>query len=73
MKVKTARGTLVASEYNDGIANGIRIELDGETLALIDVYTDGKTYPRVLIYDSINADEPSHCINIIQGKICMHR
>ena len=67
LEVKTDRGTLSAEEYDDGMANGLRISLDCEIIAMIDVYRkNGDETPeiRVIVYDDPAFDEPSHCITV---------
>ena len=69
---KTSAGTITTCFYDDGIAKGIQIMLDGEVVAILDVYepVDGETEgeARVLVYkkdgeDDVN-EEPFACISV---------
>ena len=66
-KMQTSAGEISTRFYDDGIAKGIEVLLNGEIVAMLDVYeqnddeTEGEA--RVLVYCK-NDDEPTHCITI---------
>ena len=67
--MKTSAGTITTQFYDDGIAKGIKIFLDDEIVAMLDVYepSEGEIEgeARVLVYQKApDFDEPTHCITI---------
>ena len=70
--MKTSAGTITTKFYDDGLAKGIQILLDGTIVAMLDVYepVEGETEgeARVLVYKKEYADgeeeEPIECITI---------
>ncbi|SEF89365.1 hypothetical protein [Lachnospira multipara] len=56
LKTDTALGSLVAESYNDGYAKGIKISLNGNIVALVDVTEDEEI--RLIGYKG-DCDEPS--------------
>ncbi len=56
LKTDTALGSLVAESYNDGYAKGIKISLNGDIVALVDVTQDEEI--RLIGYKE-DCDEPS--------------
>lgn len=56
LKTDTALGSLVAESYNDGYAKGIKISLNGNIVALVDVTEDEEI--RLIGYKE-DCDEPS--------------
>ena len=67
--MKTSAGIITTQFYDDGIAKGIKVYLDDEIVAMLDVYepSDGETEgeARVLVYQKApDFDEPTHCITI---------
>ena len=63
----TCAGDITTREYDDGIAKGLQIFLNGEIVCMLDVYeaTSGESEgeARVLVYKN-NEDEPSDCITV---------
>ena len=65
--MKTSAGEITTRFYDDGIVKGVQILLNGEIVAMLDVYepqegeTEGEA--RVLVYKD-GDDEPSECITI---------
>lgn len=65
--VKTSAGVITTQVYNDGMAKGLQVLLNGEIVCMLDVYesvageTEGEA--RVLVYKN-NEDEPSECITV---------
>lgn len=65
--MKTSAGEITTRFYDDDIAKGIQILLDGKIVAMVDVYepigdeTEGEA--RVLVYCN-GDDEPTECITI---------
>ena len=67
--MQTSAGIIRAQCYNDGLAKGIKILLDDNVVAMLDIYEaeDGETEgeARVLVYQQkSDFDEPTHCISI---------
>jgi hypothetical protein len=70
--MKTSAGVITTRFYDDGIAKGIQILLDGTIVAMLDVYepsedeTEGEA--RVLVYNKEYAEDeeeaPIECITI---------
>ena len=71
-KMKTSAGVITTQFYDDVIAKGIQILLDGTIVAMLDVYEpvagvlEGEA--RVLVYkasyDDDEEEEPIECITI---------
>jgi hypothetical protein len=70
--MKTSAGTITTRFYDDGCAKGIQIMLDGNIVAMLDVYepTEGESEGevRVLVYKKEYAENeeeaPIECITI---------
>lgn len=65
MEIKTNAGLITAQTYDDGMAKGILVKLDGEIVCMLDVMdhpTQGGT--RLIVYSQYNEDEPTHIIEI---------
>ena len=70
--MKTSAGTITTRFYDDGIAKGIQVLLDGNVVAMLDVYepTEGESEgeARVLVYKKEYAeneeDAPIECVTI---------
>jgi hypothetical protein len=66
--VTTSAGTISVIPYDDGIAKGVQIQLNEETVVMLDVYKPGpherEGEARVLVYASPDLDEPTHCITL---------
>ena len=66
---KTNAGVITTRFYDDGLAKGVAIELDGEIVCMLDVMehlTEGGT--RLIVYAEYNEDEPTHIIEINKDK-----
>ena len=62
---QTNAGAITTRFYDDGIARGVAVELDGEIVCMLDVMshpTEGGT--RLIVYSKYNEDEPTHIIEI---------
>lgn len=65
--MKTSAGEITTRFYDDDIAKGIKVYLNNELVAMLDVYepneseTEGEA--RVLVYCN-GDDEPTECITI---------
>lgn len=62
-------GVIQTRVYNDGIAKGVELLLDGEIVCMLDVMehpTAGGT--RLIVYAEYNEDEPTHIIEINKHK-----
>lgn len=70
--MKTSAGIITTEFYDDGIAKGIQILLDGNIVAMLDVYEaqDGEIEgeARILVYKKAYAEDeeetPIECITI---------
>lgn len=65
----TKAGIIQARTYDDGIAKGVELLLDGEIVCMLDVMahpTEGGT--RLIVYANYNEDEPTHIIEINKNK-----
>ena len=68
----TSAGIITTRYYDDGMAKGIQILLDGEIVAMLDVYEpsegEAEGEARVLVYKKTYAEdeeeEPIACITI---------
>ena len=66
---KTNAGVITTRFYNDGIGEGIIVELDGDIVCMLDVMdhpTMGGT--RLIVYSKYDEDEPTHTIEINKDK-----
>ena len=69
IKTETNAGVITATSYDDGMAKGVKLLLDGEIVCMLDVMehpTEGGT--RLIVYSEYNDDEPTHFININKDK-----
>lgn len=65
----TKMGVIQARTYDDGVAKGVELLLDGEIICMLDVmehHTEGGT--RLIVYAEHNEDEPTHIIEINKNK-----
>jgi len=65
----TKAGVIQVRTYDDGIAKGVELLLDGEIVCMLDVMehpTEGGT--RLIVYANYNEDEPTHTIEINKNK-----
>ena len=68
---RTNAGLITAIPYDDGVAEGVQILLEGRVVAMLDVYKPVKGEPegeaRVLVYHVSHSPEfgsPDHCFTI---------
>ena len=69
MKIDTKAGVITAVPYDDGIAKGIELQLNGDIICMLDVMThptEGDT--RLIVYADYEEDEPTHIIEINKDK-----
>lgn len=69
MNIQTEAGVITAISYDDGIAKGIQLQLNGDIICMLDVMThptDGGT--RLIVYADYYEDEPTHIIDINKDK-----
>lgn len=66
--MKTKAGVITTRFYDDGIAKGINIMLDGETVCMLDVMEGEYEGVRLIVYSEYNEDEPTHIIEINKNK-----
>lgn len=69
---KTSAGVITTCFYDDGVAKGVQILLDGAIVAMLDVYepkegeTEGEA--RVIVYKKVYGDdeeeEPIACVSV---------
>lgn len=70
--MKTSAGTITTEFYDDGIAKGVKVMLDGNIVAMLDVYepeeNENEGEARVLVYKKEYAEDeeeaPIECITI---------
>jgi len=70
--MKTSAGTIATEFYDDGIAKGVKVMLDGNIVAMLDVYEpaegENEGEARVLVYKKEYAENeeeaPIECIAI---------
>lgn len=61
--MQTTAGAVTVIPYDDGIAEGVQIMIDGAVVCMLDVYKeDGEA--RVLVYHINNDEEPDKCITV---------
>jgi hypothetical protein len=66
---ETSAGVITTRFYDDGVAKGVEILLDGNIVCMLDVMkhpTEGGT--RLIVYANYNEDEPTHTIDINKDK-----
>lgn len=66
---KTNAGVITTRFYDDVMAKGVIVELDGEIICMLDVMdhpTEGGT--RLIVYSEYHEDEPTHIIEINKDK-----
>lgn len=66
---ETSAGVITTRFYDDDIAKGVEILLDGNIVCMLDVMqhpTEGGT--RLIVYANYNEDEPTHIIDINKDK-----
>lgn len=66
--IQTECGLLKAIYYDDKIAEGIQISLNGEIVTMVDIIKENKTlnipaHSRAIVYRK-GHDEPTDCIDI---------
>jgi hypothetical protein len=66
--MKTKAGVITTRFYDDGIAKGIHIMLDEETVCMLDVMEGEYEGTRLIVYSKYNEDEPTHIIEINKNK-----
>jgi hypothetical protein len=66
---ETSAGVITTRLYDDGMAKGVEILLDGNIVCMLDAMkhpTEGGT--RLIVYGNYNEDEPTHTIDINKDK-----
>ena len=69
MNIQTEAGVITAIPYDDGMAKGIALRLNGYIVCMLDVMdnpTDGGA--RLIVYADYYEDEPTHIIDINKDK-----
>lgn len=67
---KTSAGTITTEFYDDGMARGVEILLNGDIVCMLDVIehpTEGGT--RLIVYSDYYEDEPTDIIDINKDKL----
>lgn len=67
--MKTNAGVITTRFYNDGIAKGIQVMLDGEIVCMLDVMEGEYEGARLIVYSEYNEDEPTHIIDVNKKEI----
>lgn len=66
--MKTATGNITTRFYDDGLAKGVQILLDGEIVCMLDVMEGEHAGTRLIVYSEYNEDEPTHIIEINKNE-----
>ena len=67
--LRSNAGVITAVPYDDGMAKGIELQLNGDIICMLDVMThstEGGT--RLIVYSDYYEDEPTHVIDINKEK-----
>lgn len=67
--METKAGVITTRFYDDGMAKGIEVMLDGETVCMLDIMEEGEYEgTRLIVYSEYNEDEPTHIIDVNKNK-----
>lgn len=66
--METKAGVITTRFYDDGIAKGVSVLLDGEIVCMLDVMERECAGTRLIVYSEYNEDEPTHIINVNKNK-----
>ena len=66
--METKAGVITTRYYDDGMAKGVQIMLDWETVCMLDVMECEYEGTRLIVYSEYNEDEPTHIIYVNKNK-----
>lgn len=66
--METNVGIITTRFYDDGIAKGIQVLLNGEIVCMLDVMDGEYVGARLIVYSEYNEDEPTHIIEVNKNK-----
>lgn len=67
--METKAGIITTRFYDDGIAKGVSVLLDGEIVCMLDVMEGEHEGTRLIVYSEYNDDEPTHIIDVNKNKV----
>lgn len=62
--METKAGVITTRFYDDGIAKGVQVLLNGEIVCMLDVMEGEYAGTRLVVYSEYNEDEPTHIIEV---------
>ena len=62
--METKAGVITTRFYDDGIAKGVSVLLDGEIVCMLDVMEGECEGTRLIVYSEYNEDEPTYIIEV---------
>lgn len=62
--METKAGVITTRFYDDGVAKGIQVLLDGEIVCMLDVMEGEYEGVRLIVYSEYDEDEPTHIIDV---------
>ena len=66
--METKAGVITTRYYDDGMAKGVQVLLDGEIVCMLDVMEGEYEGTRLIVYSEYNEDEPTHIIDVNKNK-----
>ena len=66
--METKVGVITTKYYDDGIAKGLQVLLDGEIVCMLDVMEGEYSGIRLIVYSEYDEDEPTDIIEINKNK-----
>ena len=66
--MKTKVGVITTRYYDDGMAKGVQVLLDGEIVCMLDVMEGECRGTRLIVYSECNEDEPTYIIDVNKNK-----
>lgn len=66
--METKAGVITTRYYDDGMAKGVQVLLDGEIICMFDVMEGEYEGARLIVYSEYNEDEPTHIIDVNKNK-----
>lgn len=67
--METKAGVITTRFYDDGIAKGIQVLLDGEIVCMLDVMDGEYEGVRLIVYSEYDEDEPTHIIDVNKKEV----
>lgn len=67
--METKAGFITTRFYDDGIAKGIQVLLDGEIVCMLDVMEGEYEGVRLIVYSEYDEDEPTHIIDVNKKEV----